>query len=107
MSNKVESEHGAEILKQTQAMADLIKGMVPKVSTNANGYEIRTKVLEMAQNNVWNDYHAKFAGWSTIVTKDGDDVVTTIEMPEVPGADAVLEAANKFIGFVNGNKPSK
>ena len=107
MSNKVESEHGAEILKQTQAMADLIKGMVPKVSTNANGYEIRTKVLEMAQNNVWNDYHAKFAGWSTIVTKDGDQVVTTIEMPEVPGADAVLEAANKFIGFVNGNKPKE
>ena len=104
MSQKVESEHGAEILKQTQAMADLIKGMVPKVSTNANGYEIRTKVLEMAQNNVWNDYHAKFAGWSTVIEKDGDEVVTTIKAPEVPGADAVLDAANLFIEFVNGNK---
>jgi hypothetical protein len=45
MSNKVESEHGAEILKQTQAMADLIKGMVPKVSTNANGYEIMSDLV--------------------------------------------------------------
>ena len=30
----VESKHGAEILKQTQAMAEMVKGMMPKVSTN-------------------------------------------------------------------------
>ena len=105
MSQKVESEHGAEILKQTQAMADLIKGMVPKVSTNANGYEIRTKVLELAQGQVWQDYNAKVNGYELAITKDGDEVVTTVAMPSVPGADAVLEAANKFIEFVNGNKP--
>jgi hypothetical protein len=110
----VESKHGAEILKQTQAMAEMVKGMMPKVTTNQNGYEIRTKVLEMAQNNVWNDYHAKFAGWSTVVEREGkvssayfDEVVTTVEMPAVPGAEEVLDAANKFIEFVNGNKPSK
>ena len=102
---KVESEHGAEILKQTQAMADLIKGMVPKVSTNANGYEIRTKVLELAQDQVWQDYNAKVNGFELAITKDGDEVVTTVAMPSVPGADAVLDAANKFIEFVNGNKP--
>jgi len=107
MSQKVESEHGAEILKQTQAMADLIKGMVPKVSTNANGYEIRTKVLELAQGQVWQDYNAKVNGYELAITKDGDEVVTTVAVPSVPGADAVLEAANKFIEFVNGNKPSK
>ena len=107
MSQKVESEHGAEILKQTQAMADLIKGMVPKVSTNANGYEIRTKVLELAQGQVWQDYNAKVNGYELAITKDGDEVVTTVAVPSVPGADAVLDAANKFIEFVNGNKPSK
>ena len=105
MSQKVESEHGAEILKQTQAMADLIKGMVPKVSTNANGYEIRTKVLELAQDQVWQDYNAKVNGYELAITKDGDEVVTTVAVPSVPGADAVLDAANKFIEFVNGNKP--
>ena len=102
---KVESEHGAEILKQTQAMAEMVKGMMPKVSTNANGYEIRTKVLELAQGQVWQDYNAKVNGFELAITKDGDEVVTTVAMPSVPGADAVLDAANKFIEFVNGNKP--
>ena len=101
----VESKHGAEILKQTQAMAEMVKGMVPKVSTNANGYEIRTKVLELAQGQVWQDYNAKVNGYELAITKDGDEVVTTVAMPSVPGADAVLDAANKFIEFVNGNKP--
>ena len=86
-------------------MADLIKGMVPKVSTNANGYEIRTKVLELAQGQVWQDYNAKVNGYELAITKDGDEVVTTVAVPSVPGADAVLDAANKFIEFVNGNKP--
>jgi len=102
---KVESEHGAEILKQTQAMAEMVKGMMPKVSTNANGYEIRTKVLELAQGQVWQDYNAKVNGYELAITKDGDEVVTTVAVPSVPGADAVLDAANKFIEFVNGNKP--
>ena len=102
---KVESEHGAEILKQTQAMAEMVKGMVPKVSTNANGYEIRTNVLELAQGQVWQDYNAKVNGYELAITKEGDEVVTTVAMPSVPGADAVLDAANKFIEFVNGNKP--
>ena len=34
------------------------------------------------------------------------DIVTELKFPEVPGADAVLEAADKFYNFVNG-KPTK
>jgi hypothetical protein len=34
MSEKVESQHGAEILKQTQAMAEMVKDMMPKINTN-------------------------------------------------------------------------
>jgi len=79
---------------------------MPKITTNKNGYEIRTKVLEMAQNNIWNDYHAKLGQFETTVAKEGDEVVTTVALPEVPGADAVLEAAEKFYEFVNG-KPGK
>ena len=75
---------------------------MPKVSTNANGYEIRTKVLEMAQNQAWQDYHARYGQFETAVTKEGDEVVTKVTMPQVPGADAVLEAATKFYDFVNG-----
>ena len=102
----VETKYGEAIFKQTQEVAEMFKAAMPKIPTNKNGYEIRTKVLEMAQNQAWQDYHAKFAGYETSVTKEGDEVVTTVEMPTVPGADAVLEAAEKFYEFVNG-KPSK
>jgi hypothetical protein len=102
----VDTKYGEAIFKQTQEVAEMFKAAMPKITTNKNGYEIRTKVLEMAQNQAWQDYHAKFAGYETTVTKDGDEVVTKVEMPTVPGADAVLEAAEKFYEFVNG-KPSK
>ena len=102
--SKVETTYGETILKQTQEIADMFKQAMPKVSTNKNGYEIRTKVLELAKDNVWSDYHAKFAGWEQSVTRDPEtgEVVTKVSMPEVPGADTVLEAAEKFYDFVNG-----
>lgn len=91
--------------KQFEQFADMMKSVMPQVKANKNGYEIRTKVLEFAQGQVWQDYHAKFTGYEMAVTKEGDEVVTTIEAPKVPGAEAVLDAANMFIEFVNGNKP--
>ena len=101
----VDTKYGEAIFKQTQEVAEMFKAAMPKITTNKNGYEIRTKVLEMAQNNIWNDYHAKLGQFETTVAKEGDEVVTTVALPEVPGADAVLEAAEKFYEFVNG-KPS-
>ena len=88
----------------TKQFTNMLKAVTPQVTPNKNGYEIRTKVLEYAQNQVWEDYHAKFAGYETTVTKEGDDLVTKVEMPEVPGADAVLETAQKFYDFVSGKK---
>ena len=95
-----------DFTKQAADVAEQVKAAMPKVSFNANGYEIRTKVLEMAQNQAWQDYHAKFAGWEQTVTRDPEsgEVVTTVKLPEVPGADKVLEAAEKFYSFVNSNK---
>jgi len=98
----VDTKYGEAIFKQTQEVAEMFKAAMPKITTNKNGYEIRTKVLEMAQTNIWQDYHAKLGQFETTVAKDGDEVVTTVTMPEVPGADAVLEAAEKFYEFVNG-----
>lgn len=95
-----------------QGFADTIQAMaakapkpeMPKMTFNKNGYEIRTKVLEMAQNQMWQDYHAKLGAYETSVKKEGDEVVTTVSMPEVPGAEAVLDAAQKFYDFVNKGK---
>ena len=93
-----------DVTKQFEQFTDMMKAAMPSIKPNKNGYEIRTKVLEMAQNNVWNDYHAKWGAYETSVTKEGDEVVTKVSMPEVPGVDAVMEAAEKFYAFVNGNK---
>jgi hypothetical protein len=91
-----------DVTKQFEQFAEIMKSAMPQVKPNKNGYEIRTKVLEMAQNNVWQDYHAKWGAFEASVTKEGDEVVTKVELPEVPGADAVLETAQKFYDFVNG-----
>ena len=99
----VDTKYGEAIFKQTQEVAEMFKAAMPKITTNKNGYEIRTKVLEMAQSNIWQDYHAKWAGWEQTVKRDAEtgEVVVGVAMPEVPGADAVLEAAEKFYSFVN------
>ena len=100
----VDTKYGEAIFKQTQEVAEMFKAAMPKITTNKNGYEIRTKVLEMAQGNIWNDYHAKFAGWEQTVKRDQDtgEVTMNVQMPDVPGTEAVLEAAEKFYAFVNG-----
>ena len=99
----VETKYGEALMKQTQEIAEMFKAAMPQIKTNKNGYEIRTKVLEMAQNNIWQDYHAKWAGWEQTVKRDKDtgEIVQEVKLPEVPGADAVLEAAEKFYSFVN------
>jgi hypothetical protein len=93
----------SDMTKQFEQFAEMFKAAMPQVKPNKNGYEIRTKVLDMAQNQTWNDYHAKFAGYELSIAKDGNQIVTTVEMPSVPGADAVLETAEKFYDFVSGN----
>ena len=105
----VETKYGEALMKQTQEIAEMFKAAMPKITTNKNGSEIRTKVLEMAQGNVWNDYHAKFGGWEQSVKRDKDtgEIVTSIAMPEVPGTEAVLDAAEKFYEFVNGKSSTK
>jgi hypothetical protein len=95
-----------EFTKQIANAADQVKAAMPKVSFNANGYEIRTKVLEMAKDHEWSDFHAKFAGWEQTVSRDPKtgEVVNVVTMPAVPGVEQVLSAAEKFYAFVNGNK---
>lgn len=87
--------------KQAQEVAEQFKAALPQVKFNKNGYEIRAQMLEMAQNQVWQDFHAKWGQYETSISKDGKEIVTKVEMPVVPGAEQVLEAAEKFYNFVN------
>ena len=93
-----------QMTKQFETMTDMFKAAMPQVKPNKNGYEIRTKVLEFAQNQAWQDYHAKLGQFETTVAKEGDEVVTTVTMPQVPGSEQVLEAAEQFYQFVSGTK---
>ena len=93
-----------QMTKQFEQFADMMKSAMPQVKPNKNGYEIRTKVLEMAQTQAWQDYYAKFGMFETSVRKEHDEVVTTVEMPTVPGTEQILEAAQQFYNFVNKGK---
>jgi hypothetical protein len=88
----------------TEAFQKMTPPSLPKVTFNKNGYEIRTQVLEMAQTQMWQDYYAKYGVFETSVRKEHDEVVTKVEMPEVPGTEQILEAAQQFYNFVNKGK---
>lgn len=76
---------------------------LPEVKFNKNGYEIRADVLALAKQHVEQEYHAKFAGWEVSAKRDEKTgaLISSVAMPEFPGLEKVLEAAEKFYGFVN------
>ncbi len=75
----------------------------PEVKFNKNGYEIRTDILGMAKDLVQSDFHMKFQGWEMTAQRDEKtgQIVNTVNMPEYPGLDKVLETAEKMYSFVN------
>ena len=76
---------------------------LPEVKFNKNGYEIRTDILGMAKDLVQSDFHMKFQGWEMTAQRDEKtgQIVNTVQMPEYPGLDKVLETAEKMYAFVN------
>ena len=75
---------------------------LPEVKFNKNGYEIRTDILAMAKDLVAQDFHVKFQGWElTAERNDKGQIVSKVNMPEFPGIEKVLEAAEKMYNFVN------
>ena len=51
------------------------------------------------------EYHTKFHGWEISASKDekSGQIVSTVKMPDFPGLDKILEAAEKMYGFVNAS----
>lgn len=95
-----------DFTKTAQDMAAALKGFIPEVKFNKNGYEIRTEILEMAKGLVTEEYHSKYQGWEASVKRDEKTgaLVTTVGMPEFPGLDKILETAEKMYAFVNSSK---
>ena len=76
---------------------------LPEVKFSKNGYEIRSDILAMAKDLVQQDFQVKFAGWEMTAQRDEKtgQIVSKVDMPEFPGMDKVLEAAEKMYSFVN------
>ena len=76
---------------------------LPEVKFNKNGYEIRADILALAKDQVQNEFSVKFQGWQMTAARDEKtgQLVTTVGMPEFPGVEKILEAAEKMYGFVN------
>lgn len=96
------NDYTKQMQEAAQAFTDHIKAAMPKVSFSKNGYEIRSQVLEMAQNQMWQDYNARWGQFEASLIKEGSELVGKVTIPTAPGVDQVLEAANKFYDFVNG-----
>jgi hypothetical protein len=90
-------------------MTDFTTPKLPEVKFNKNGYEIRTDILAMAKDQINNEFQVKFAGWQMTAAKDEKtgQIVSTVQMPEYPGMDKVLEAAEKMYSFVNAGASNK
>ena len=76
---------------------------LPEVKFNKNGYEIRADILALAKDHVQNEFNIKFHGWEVSAQRDEKtgQIVTQVGMPEFPGVEKVLEAAEKMYAFVN------
>lgn len=96
-------------MKQFEKFAEMMQSMMPKVKANKNGYELRTKVLEFAQTQAWQDFNARWGAFEISVVKDKNtgEIVTSGQMPQVPGVDTVLETAQKFYEFVSNGSQKK
>lgn len=90
-----------DFTKQITDTTERVKAALPQVSFSKSGYEIRAHMLEMAQGQLWQDYHAKWGAFNLSVTKEGSDYAMRVDVPQVPGVEQVLEAAEKFYSFVN------
>ena len=74
-----------------------------KAQFNKNGYEIRTDVLGMAKAFTEFEFSNKWMGWEQTAKRDKEtgEVVSKVTMPDVPGVDVVLKAAEEFYAFVS------
>jgi len=96
----------ADMAEQMQKMAEQFKPQLPEVKFNKNGYEIRTQVLEMAKQFTEFEHSQKWLGFETSTKRDPQtgQIISKVDMPEIPGVDKVLDTAEKFYDFINNTK---
>lgn len=68
------------------------------------GYTIRLAVMENVLTHLWNDYNAKMGQYEISMKKEGDELVTDVKLPDIPGTDMILQTAEQFYGFINNHQ---
>lgn len=94
------------IEKGAEQLAQSVRDTLPKVQFNKNGYEIRTQVLDMAKQFVEFEHSQKWLGFETSTKRDPEtgQIVSKVDMPQIPGVDNVLDTAERFYDFINNTK---
>jgi len=67
---------------------------------NMNAYEIRTKILKMAKEQVNEEYYQKKDKWLDSVGKDGDKPLSMEGCPIVPTIADIMDVADTMYKFV-------
>lgn len=88
--------------------ADMMPNL-PEVKFTKSGYEIRADILGFAKDFAISEYESKFNGWKLSVERDSrtNQVLTTVQMPQFPGLDQILETAKRMYEFVDARPKSK
>ena len=89
--------------KQAQDIADRIAEQVRSViPQNKNAYEIRTQVLNMAQEMAHFEFGSKQMLWEVSAERDPEGrILETSNAPKVPTAKEVLKTAKEYYDFIN------
>jgi hypothetical protein len=74
---------------------------MPQVKTTPTGYEIRTQILAMAQEQAVNNYHFELGNLKMKGTVDEGTNVHSVDLPKIPGSEEVLKIAEQYLLFVN------
>jgi|TARA_R110000851_G_scaffold173048_2_gene319362 hypothetical protein len=90
----------------SKTVTDFMKSLtdaVPTVAATSSGYEIRTKILGLAQHQAHRDFEFKSAGDGAgfrSTDENGERVYTVT----YPTAEEVLKIAEEFNNFVSGTR---
>jgi hypothetical protein len=74
-----------------------------EVKFNKSGFEIRTDILDMAKSFIAEEFNYKWQGWEMSVQRDEKTgmVTSTVNMPQYPTLEEILETAERMYSFVN------
>jgi len=70
------------------------------MSNNKNGYELRTEILAIAKDSVWNAYYAEQNIWTE--TNKDCPARSHSTPPKIPTSQDILDAAHMLYKFVDG-----